>query len=376
MKLNKLELNCYRNINHLELYPCQTINVIYGENAQGKTNIIESLWLFTGNNSFRGSKMNELIQFNCDYSKVEIRFEDKKREQNASFLFSNKKKIKLNQVELKSQLELNGNFYAVVFSPADLTFIKEGPKNRRKFIDMAISQIKPQYKNYLLTYEKLIEQRNALLKSSNQYPNLRKDIDIWDIQLSKIGTIISIYRNDYIKKMLAVAKDIYKGLSSKREEFFIKYISTIYENIDDIIVYDDKQVECYYDKLKESFENDIRQGYTTCGIHRDDLEIYIDGYLVKNYGSQGQQRSSVITLKLSEAGLLKRITGENPIILLDDVMSELDEKRQDYILNHVREMQVFITCCDVTNTVRLINGRLFHIEKGKIVDIKDINVNM
>ncbi len=276
-------------------------------------------------------------------------------------------------MELKSQSELSGNFYAVAFSPSDLSFIKEGPKNRRKFIDMAISQIKPQYKNYLVTYDKLIEQRNALLKSASLYTKLRQDIDVWDIQLSKIGTIISIYRNDYIKKLLAVAKEIYQGLSSKREEFSIKYISTIYDEIEKINVYDDIQVECYYQKLKETFENDVKQGYTTCGIHRDDLEVYIDGHLAKLFGSQGQQRSSVITIKLSEACLLKRITGENPIILLDDVMSELDEKRQDYILNHVKEMQVFITCCDVTNTIRLKKGRLFHIEKGNIIDVKEIN---
>lgn len=375
MKLNKLNLENFRNIKKLEINPCDNINVIYGENAQGKTNIIESIWLFTGNNSFRGSKLNEFISFNCDYSKLFIEFEDKKRKQKAQMIFSNKKKIKLNNVELKSQVELNGNFYAIAFSPTDLSLIKDGPKNRRRFLDIAISQINPQYKNYLNTYDKLVEQRNALLKKTNTYKNLKNDIDIWDIQLSKIGTIISIYRNDYIKKIIPITENIYSGLSSQREQFSIKYISTIYEEIENITVYDDVQVEYYYKKLKSSFETDISNGCTTCGIHRDDIEIYIDGHLVKTYGSQGQQRSSVITLKLSEAGLLKKITGENPIILLDDVMSELDEKRQDYILNHVKNMQVFITCCDVTNTIRLKKGNIFRIKNGEIIDFKKLSEN-
>lgn len=373
MKLNKLKLENFRNIQKLEMNPCDNINVIYGENAQGKTNIIESIWLFTGNNSFRGSKLNELISFNCDYAKLFIEFEDKKRKQIADMIFSNKKKIKLNNVELKSQAELNGTFYAVVFSPTDLSLIKDGPKNRRRFLDIAISQINPQYKNYLNTYDKLVEQRNALLKKTNTYKNLKNDIDIWDIQLSKIGTIISIYRNDYIKKIIPITKNIYNGLSSQREDFLLKYVSTIYEKIENITVYNDVQVEHYYNKLKSTFENDISNGCTTCGIHRDDIEIYIDGYLVKTYGSQGQQRSSVITLKLSEAGLLKKITGENPIILLDDVMSELDEKRQDYILNHVKNMQVFITCCDVTNTIRLKKGNIFKIKNGEIIEFNSLN---
>lgn len=372
MQLKKLELFQYRNIKNMKVEPCDTVNVIYGENAQGKTNLIEAIWLFTGNNSFRGSKTSELIQFNQQECSLSMEFKDEKRIQKIDLFFSNKKKIKLNGVDLKSLNELNGNFFCVVFSPSHLSFVKEGPKNRRKFIDIAISQIKPQYKNYLITYEKLLDQRNALLKSSSLYPNIREDIDIWDMQIAKIGTIISIYRNDYIKKLMILAKDIYKGLSSKREDFSLFYQSTIYEDISVVESYEDCWVNHYYQCLKDNFDYDLRQGYTTCGIHRDDLEILIDDHSVKTYGSQGQQRSCVITLKLGEAALLKKVTNENPIILLDDVMSELDEKRQDYILNHVKNMQVFITCCDFTNTIRLKEGRLFHIEKGEIIKISEV----
>ncbi len=372
MRLRKIEIKNFRNIENLEITPCDNINVIYGDNAQGKTNIIESIWLFTGNQSFRGSKKQEMIKFDCNESSININFEDSKREQKANIILANKNTVKLNNVELASLSELNGNFYCVVFSPSHLSFIKDGPKNRRRFIDIAISQIKPQYKNYLNTYEKLLKQRNALLKTSEKYVHLKNDIDVWDLQIAKIGTIISIYRNDYINKLLFLAKDIYKNLSSKRESFDIKYISTVFNNVEEIKVYEDNQVNIYYQKLKQTFEYDVRQGYTTCGIHSDDIDIYIDELLVKTYGSQGQQRSSVITLKLSEALLLKRVTGENPIMLLDDVMSELDESRQDYILNHVKDMQVFITCCDVTNTINLKKGKIFRICKGSINQVNEI----
>lgn len=369
MKLNELNINDFRNISKMKMCPCDYINIIYGSNAQGKTNIIEAIWLFSGNQSFRGAKQQELIMFEKEAAVLNIKFEDNKRVQEASLIFSNKKKIKLNGVELKTFSELNGNFYAVVFSPAHLSLIKEGPKNRRKFIDIAISQIKPQYKNYLNTYDKLLEQRNALLKCSNTYTDLKNDIDIWDIQIAKIGTIISIYRNDYIKKLHKAAIEIYNGISNSKEKFDLKYVSTVYSNIENVSVYEDEQVDIYYNKLKETYMNDVKQGSTSCGIHRDDIDIFIGGHSVKTYGSQGQQRSCVIALKLSEAKILKKVTGENPIMLLDDVMSELDEMRQDYILNHVKNMQVFITCCDVSNTVRLDNGRIFKIDKGEITEI-------
>lgn len=366
MKLNKIELKNYRNIKNMEIIPTDGINVFYGNNAQGKTNLIEAIWLFTGNNSFRGAKASELIMFNEEWASLSIDFSDNQRDQKAKMILAAKKKITLNNVDLKSVREFNGKFYAVVFSPAHLSFIKDGPKNRRLFIDIAVSQIKIQYDGFIQRYEKLIDQRNALLKNSNSYQNLEQNIEVWNLQLAKIGTIISIYRNDYIKKLEKLAKKIYEGISSKKEEFSLRYVSTVFEDISEVTAYDDDRVNQYYEILKANFSADVRQGYTTVGIHRDDLDIFINGKSVKTYGSQGQQRSSVIALKLAEAQLLKKVTGENPIMLLDDVMSELDVSRQDYILNHVRGMQVFITCCDVSNTIKLNNGCIFEINDGAL----------
>lgn len=350
----------------MELSPCDGINVIYGDNAQGKTNLIEAIWLFTGNQSFRGSKTGELVRFGEEAARLRMEFSDRERSQTAELAIGDRRKILLNRMELKTLGDLNGNFFAVVFSPSHLSFIKDGPKNRRKFIDIAISQLKPQYKNYLNLYEKLVEQRNALLKNAYRYADLEQNIDVWDLQLAKAGTIISIYRNDYVKKLHAIAESVYEGLSAQRERFSIRYESTIFNQIEEVTVYDDAHVQAYYEKLKESYSSDLKQGFTTLGIHRDDLEVLIDGHSVRTYGSQGQQRSSVITLKLSEANLLRKVTGENPIMLLDDVMSELDVSRQDYILNHLKGMQVFITCCDVSNTLKLETGSIFQIQNGAL----------
>lgn len=373
MILKELAAENYRNLSDLKINACENINVIYGENAQGKTNIIEAIWLFTGNKSFRGANIQELIMFEKEKSSISINFADSKRTQNAIIKLAPKKKIILNSVELKGQAELNGEFLSVVFSPTHLSLVKDGPKNRRKFIDIAISQIKPQYKSYLHSYEKLIDQRNALLRLNSRYCNLKNDIDVWDIQIAKIGTIISIYRNDYIKKLSQIVENIYCGISSDKEKLQINYNSTVFKNIDEqaLKIYDEEKVEVYYNALKEAFENDVKRGSSSVGVHRDDLDIFTNSHSTRLYGSQGQQRSAIIALKMGEAELLKKVTGEKPIMLLDDVMSELDEKRQDYILNHVKDMQVFITCCDFINTLRLQQGRLFKIENGMIKKVSD-----
>ncbi len=373
MIIKKLKLKNYRNISKITLSPCENVNIIYGDNAQGKTNIIEAIWLFTGNTSFRSANVSELIEFEKDFSEISLDFEDKQRPQNAKIKLYSKKDIFLNNVKLKKSSELAGNFCSVIFSPDDLELIKGSPKNRRRFLDMSISQIKPQYINYLEQYEKVLEQRNALLKDMLRFPDLRDTIYVWDLQLAKLGTVISIYRKDYVKKLGKIAENIYLKLSSNTEKFKIDYISSVFENLDDLKVYGKEEVDFYFNKLNSSLELDIKRGYTSFGIHRDDLDVFINGISAKSYGSQGQQRSCVLTLKLAEADLIKAIIGESPIILLDDVMSELDIKRQNYILNHVKKRQVFITCCDISNTVNLKEGKIFKIKDGSIISEETIS---
>lgn len=368
MEVLSLATEQFRNLSDAEIAFGPRINVLFGDNAQGKTNLIEAIWLFSGAKSFRGSKDNEMIAFGAEITSLTLRFRDNQREQIAKIQFGgkDKKKVWLNKVPLESQRKFAGSFYAVVFAPAHLSIISEGPKNRRKFLDSAISQINPQYADYLNRYEKVLLQRNCLLKDCYKNPSLRDTIELWDSQLAKIGSILTIYRKDYVSKLNDAAEKIYQGLSQNKEKIAVSYSSTVFGEEEKINVYEDSVIEKYFQALSEHLEEDIRAGMTSVGVQRDDIEVMIDGYSAKTYGSQGQKRSCALTLKLAEASLLHSITGENPVILLDDVMSELDAHRQDYILNHVKNDQVFITCCDISNALRLKQGQVFHLENGTV----------
>lgn len=364
MKLSRLTLTDYRNISFLCIVPDETVNVICGENAQGKTNLIEAIWLLTGNPSFRGAKASELLRFGSECAKIEAAFTDRQREQGLSLRLGAKREIRLNDVPLKSTNELSGTFYAVVFSPAHLSFVKDGPSNRRRFLDIAISQIKSQYKSYLMRYEKLMEQRNALLKNASMYRDLAENIAVWDEQIAAIGTILTIYRCDYIERVRRAASKIYEGLSGGRENLTVSYASTVFEKPFELKTYDKAWVSQYRQKLSEQFESDCRQGFTETGPHRDDLVLELDGNSARSFGSQGQQRSCVIALKLAEAQVLKAACGESPVMLLDDVMSELDRTRQQYILNNLDGMQVFVTCCEPSQLSGLRHGKVFDMKNG------------
>lgn len=367
MKLTRLSLRDFRNIASLSIEPDEAVNVIYGENAQGKTNLIEAIWLLTGNASFRGAKAGELLRFEKDRASIEAVFADKQREQEFTLALGVKREIKLNGVPIKSVNELTGNFLSVVFSPAHLSFVKEGPANRRKFLDIAIGQIRPQYRAYLARYEKLMEQRNALLKNASMYRDLSANILVWDEQLASIGTVLTMYRCDYIAKLKAGAAKIYEGLSGNRERLTVSYASTVFDDPFAVKTYEKKWVDRYKEKLAAQFDSDVHQGFTETGPHRDDLILLLDGNSARAFGSQGQQRSCVIALKLAEAQILKAAVGEEPVMLLDDVMSELDYSRQNYILNHLSGMQVFITCCETAQLAGLIKGKSFRMEKGAVV---------
>ncbi len=288
MKLTRITLKNYRNIAQMELSPCDTVNVIYGDNGQGKTNLLESIYLLTGNPSFRGAKLSEVIRFSQKQSQITALFSDQEREQKLSIKLGAKKEILLNQVPLKKYSELAGQFYCVVFSPEDLDFVKGSPKNRRRFLDSAICQITPQYMGYLEQYDHVLEQRNALLKELNRSPYWKDTLDIWDLQLAKLGTILSIYRKDYLAKLGRVSSVIYDGLSSQRERFSLRYLSSGFDSMEEITSYEDEIIKDYLQKLQSFLEQDIRCGFTNVGIHRDDIDLLVNDLPAKTYGSQGQ----------------------------------------------------------------------------------------
>lgn len=363
MKVSRLTLKNYRNIKDLVFEPSDGINIIFGENAQGKTNLIEALWLFTGCKSFRTNKDAELVAFNESFSVAELEFYAFEREQTAKIINEKKRKAFLNGVELSSPSKLIGEFTTVVFSPVHLSLIKDGPSARRRFVDVALCQLKPRYASFLQKYNKALQQRNFLLKDVSYHSELLDTLDVWDERLCQLAAAIIKERINYIKNLTPAAKDIYSGLSDGKEELDIYYSSQADFN-------SLNEDEIYF-KLRELIKNnrkeDIIQKSTSVGPHRDDIEITVNGLSARSFGSQGQQRSCAIALKLGEAEIVSSFTGEKPVALLDDVMSELDESRQDYILNKIKDWQVFITCCDENQVLRLCEGKTFEMKDGKLL---------
>ena len=362
MKINNITLENYRNIDNLTVN-FDDVNIIWGENAQGKTNLVEAIYLFTGAKSFRGVKDIQLIKFGAEKSKLNIEFFGNNREQNAEIIIDKKRIASLNGIKKKSPAALGDELKAVVFSPVHLSMIKDGPKERRNFIDSALCQLKSNYRNLLKDYQRALVQRNSLLKDMIKNPELEQMLYIWNSNLAKTGAKIIYQRLKYIEAITPFLKDIFLGISGGKEEIDLKYCgaSDFIADIDDI----EQKLLTAFDESKVV---DMINRTTTKGPHRDDIEILINGNSARTYGSQGQQRSCVLAMKLAEASLLREMTGIEPIALLDDVMSELDEKRQDYILNHIKDWQVFITCCDKETILKLKNGKTFHIENGNLLE--------
>lgn len=363
MIAEKLTIAQYRNLKPASILLDPGINILYGDNAQGKTNFLEAVWLFTGAKSFRAAKDSEMVAFGCEHAFLTLDFKAQGRCQQADMKIEKRRRVELNGIGLRSAARLAGVFCAVVFSPAHLSLIKDGPEARRRFIDAAYCQIRPAYIRVLAEYQRTLQQRNALLKEAVRGNPLPADVlGVWDERLAQAGAAVYAARRTYVKLLEAQAASIYDGLSAQRERLTLEYESCV--NRDNVPGEDTAKMLFYL--LQERHAIDRAAGFTTAGVHRDDLALAIDGRAARIYGSQGQQRSTVLALKLAEAALLQQETGEQPVMLLDDVMSELDPARQDYILNHIHGWQVLITCCDPAPIQRLAKGGAFEVRGGSI----------
>lgn len=361
MQVTRLKFDGFRNLKTAVWEPYEHVNVIIGENAQGKTNVLEALWLFTGGKSFRGAKDSELLMFGAEQSHLTMDFIAEGREQTAEITIKARRSAVLNGVPQGAASRLAGIFCGIVFSPAYLSLIKGGPQERRKLIDAAYCQLRPAYIKTLTEYAHILSQRNALLKAKNSMDAAEELLELWDRQLAQTGCRIIHARQRYIQRVAPIARRIYQGLSGGKEEFDVRYVSTL----DCIPEETAPEIAAkLYDALQSHHKDDMGAGFTLIGPHRDDMEVLINGHSARSFGSQGQQRSAVLALKLAEASILEEVTGEKPIALLDDVMSELDPSRQEYILNHIRDWQVFITCCEPTPMMR--DGRQFCMKDGKL----------
>lgn len=364
MKVNRLEIKQFRNIESAELFPHEGINILFGENAQGKTNCIESLWLFTGGRSFRGVKDCDLVKFGEKEATIKANLFAEDRDQEVLITIDKKRKAFVNEIEQPAMSRLIGRFPSVVFFPDHLFLIKEGPEGRRRFIDAALCQIKPSYIQTLMGYNRILSQRNALLKDWSINPNE----ELWEIlteQLAKFGQQIVKERINYTESLKNKAILRYSGLSGNREEFNLLYEPNRHYDEKD----EKQQYETLLDLFNEKKRSDIDARCTTAGPHREDLQIQINELSARHYGSQGQQRSAVLALKLAEAEILKEKTGETPLVLLDDVMSELDSSRQEYMVNQLNGWQVFISCCEPASVLPKVDGKRFEVHHGTIQEV-------
>ncbi|MDR2654921.1 MAG: DNA replication/repair protein RecF [Oscillospiraceae bacterium] len=373
MRVLSLRLKDFRNIPELDLSAAPGVNVIYGDNGQGKTNLIEGMWLCSGSKSFRGAALPQMIAFKKPCAEISMAFEGFGREQKTELrLFrqsgaekAEKQPATLNGVKKRSLNALSGTFCAVAFSPAQTELINGGPEERRRFIDCAISQIRPYYSDLIYKYNRTLFHRNSLLRAENPERDL---MAVWNESLAGFGASIINYRRKYIKLLNPQAAGFYSGLFGGSENLEISYQSIFKQDERELVEnFDLKTVAALYrKKLDEGLEEDRRLGFTSTGVHRDDIGLKIDARSAKQYSSQGQKRSAVLALKLAESAILKNSIGEEPVIFLDDVLSELDFKRQRYILSRFEGKQVFITCCDRTACDALFGRKIFFMHGGTL----------
>lgn len=343
------------------------MNIFIGKNAQGKTNLLESIYLCATGGSFRTNKDRELINFNKREAYVGAnivlngieRFIEIKLDRNGQ------KRVKINRVELENLRELNSGLNVVIFSPEDLKIVKGGPAERRNFLDTSISQIRPVYRYNLNRYNKILYQRNNLLKSNKSNEDIINLLEIFDIQMSKIGTEIILNRREFIKKLSDESQTIHRQLTSGEELLDLDYIS----NVD---FYGKNKYEIENDllkKLKFNTKKDLIIGNTEVGPHRDDIEIKINNIDTRAFASQGQQRTIVLSIKLAQVEILNMEKGVYPVLLLDDVFSELDVERRKYLGRSFSKMQTIITSTDLLGLEELerINKSVFYIDKGEII---------
>ncbi|MDD3402441.1 MAG: DNA replication/repair protein RecF [Hespellia sp.] len=371
MKVKSLKLKNYRNYTILDIDFDSHTNILYGDNAQGKTNILEGLYLSGTTKSHRGTKDRDLIQFGFEESHIEAIVEKKGTtfQIDMHLKKNHPKGIAINKVPIRRASELFGIVHFVFFSPEDLNIIKDGPAGRRRFMDLELSQLDKVYLSNLANYNHIVNQRNALLKEAYFNKNVLETLDVWDLQLVKYGNEIIDRRKKFIKQVNKIIFSIHSNLTGGKENLSISYES----NIGEIPL---------EKALNKNRERDLKFKSTSAGPHRDDLIFTVTsadqesenqlsraGIDIRKFGSQGQQRTAALSLKLSEIELVKGQIHDTPILLLDDVLSELDKNRQNYLLDSIHDIQAVITCTGLDDFInhRFSINKIFHIQEGKVV---------
>lgn len=361
MYLKKVELKNFRNYKEESVEFHSKVNIITGKNAQGKTNLLESLYIMSLGKSFRTNKDTEMIGFDQEFCRAKTTSVKEGRELEIEITIGTEgKSTKINGMRTAKNIDLLENVYMVVFSPEDLKIVKEEPEKRRKFIDRELCQLKPVYYKNLGRYKKILQQRNSLLKQQEVKEDM---IAVWDEGLAEYGAKIIQERNRFIEKLNKISKEISCRITNGKEALELSYEANI-EYKEDY----EEQKEHLKKTLSKNLKNDILRRSTSVGPHKDDLKICAEGIDIRHFGSQGQQRTAALSLKLAEIRLIKEETRVSPILLLDDVLSELDGERQNFLINSLEEVQLFITTTELSEEVKkqLPEGDIFFVENGHV----------
>lgn len=362
MHVKYLQLFNFRNFNKLFIELNKGANVFVGDNAQGKTNILEAIYYCSLAKSHRTNRDKELINWNGTEAYIKLYVcktrLDKKIE--IKIFKEGKKGVNINSIKVQKLSELVGSFNVIMFSPEDLNIVKNSPSHRRKFLDIELCKLSSRYYYSLTQYKKILNERNLAIKKWNTNSDI---IDVYDKQLSEFGAIIIKDRISYVEKLNQKGIKIHGDITSKSEVIEIKYLTPIKGS--------DNIEEKLYSLLCKNRKRDIESRTTSIGPHRDDFSIDINGADARIFGSQGQQRTSVLTIKFSALAIIKELTGEYPVLLLDDVLSELDTKRQEYILNSIKEVQTLITCTGINDIRKHLNceSKIFEVMLGELKEI-------
>lgn len=359
MIVKKLELENFRNYKELGLELDPGKNILYGNNAQGKTNILEAIYICSTTKSHRSNKDIELIKFNERESHIKIFLDKKDKEYRIDVhLRKNKTKgIAVNGIPIKRASELFGIFNVIFFAPEDLNIIKNGPAERRRFMDLELCQLDKIYVHNLINYNKVLNQRNRVLKDISFNPKLEETLDVWDEQLVLYGKEIIKKREEFIKEISKIIKPIHEDLTNKEETIKIDYQKNT-------------EAKNFEKNLKKNRSNDLKYKSTSVGPHRDDILFFNKDINIRTYGSQGQKRTIALSLKLAEIELVKKVINDTPVLLLDDVLSELDSDRQNHLLDRLNDIQTVITCTGLDEFVenRFNIDRIFKVDNAKVTE--------
>ncbi len=363
MKLTALKLQNFRNYSKLEMAPHPGVNLIVGDNAQGKTNLLESIVYLSQGSSYRTRREEELIRWEQEFARIEANIHTERRETSlvyAMFRGQKRRQILLNGVKQKNAGQAEEILNTVLFCPEDLQILRSGSSVRRRFLDNAISQLRPQYKKLISDYQKLYENKSRILRDRFMKPSLLETLPDFNQQMAITGAAIISYRAKYCKKLGELAKKYHGVCSGGNEDLVIRYQTV--STIDNIFASRRELYEKIMSHQESHYQAELDSGHCLTGPHKDDFEVFLDGRSLKSFGSQGQTRTAAISLKLSEREIAREDTGEEPVLLLDDVLSELDQGRQDFILNEIRSGQVFITCCETEKITTA--GQVFFVKEG------------